>query len=281
MKILILGASGFLGGNVFKLMKSNKDFNVLGTCNNSTDNYDLIKLDITNEHEVKTLINKFNPDVILWSLISDMKNNKSEKYLIEIGLNNVLKNLSSEQKLIFISTNAIFRGGNGYYKETDMPKYRNSNKSLAEYVNAKIDGEKLVKRHSNHIIVRPGAIYGKYTEGRWDKRISSLIEQLENGKEIIRTKNLYNTFVNVDELAKAIKKLIEIDYKGIIHLGPSLKESYYNFYIEIAKKLNLNVNLIKSNMLTHEEVIKDDGTLDLSIDTSMARELLGDIFSNI
>ncbi|MBU5225068.1 NAD-dependent epimerase/dehydratase family protein [Clostridium senegalense] len=281
MKILILGASGFLGSNVFELMKYNKDFNVLGTCNNSTDNYDLIKLDITNEHEVKTLINKFNPDVILWSLISDMKNNKSEKYLIEIGLNNVLKNLSPEQKLIFISTNAIFRGGNGYYKETDMPKYRNSNKSLAEYVNAKIDGEKLVKRHSNHIIVRPGAIYGKYTEGRWDKRISLLIEQLESGKEIVRTKNLYNTFVNVDELAKAIKKLIEIDYKGIIHLGPILKESYYNFYIKIAKKLNLNVNLIKSNMLTHEEIIKDDGTLDLSIDTSMARELLGDIFSNI
>lgn len=281
MKVLILGASGFLGGKVFSLMKDEKEFDVVGTCNRAPDNEKLLKVDVTNEYEIKTIIKDYKPDVILWSLISDMSNNKSEKYLIEMGLNNVLNSLREEQKIIFISTNAIFRGGNGYYKETDMPKYRNSNEPLAEYANAKIDGEKLVKRHRNHIIIRPGAIYGKHVNGKWDKRISVLIEELKNGKEVVRAENLYNTFVNVDELAKAIQELIRINYKGIINLGPRAKESYYNYYIKIAKMLNLNTNLIKSNLLSYEEISKSDGSLDLSIDTSRARELLGDIFKDI
>lgn len=281
MRILILGASGFLGGKVFELMKSTKNFNVLGTCNRSNDNNDLMKLDVTDDGEVKAVIDSFKPDIVLWSLISDIANNKSEKYLIEMGLTNVLKNLAWEQKIIFISTNAIFRGGNGYYKETDMPKYRNSNEALAEYANGKIDGEKLVKSHNNYIIVRPGAIYGQYTDGKWDKRISALINQLKSGEEVVRTSNLYNTFVNVDELARAIQELIKRDYKGIIHLGPTLKASYYNFYIKMAKSLNLNANLIKSNVLSNDDIAKNDGSLDLSLDTSKARELLGDMFRDI
>lgn len=92
---------------------------------------------------------------------------------------------------------------------------------------------------------------------------------------------MYNTFVKVDELAIAIKKLIEIDYKGIINLGPKTKESYYNFFVKVAKNLNLNSTLIKSNTLTDDDIWENDRCLDLSLDTSKARRLLGDIFSDI
>lgn len=152
---------------------------------------------------------------------------------------------------------------------------------MGEYSNAKIDGEKIVKFHHNYIIIRPGAIYGPDINGKFDNRTLALINELEKEEEVERTENLYNTFVKVDELAIAIKKLIEIDYKGIINLGPKTKESYYNFFVKVAKNLNLNSTLIKSNTLTDDDIWENDRCLDLSLDTSKARRLLGDIFSDI
>lgn len=276
MNVLILGASGFLGGHIYKKIKSQLDFNVLGTCYGSNNYGDLIKLDVTNEEEVKDLIYKFKPDIVLWSLMSK----ESEKYLIEIGLNNILKYLSYKQKLIFMSTNAVFNG-KGNYSEEDNPKYKNGDESLALYSNAKIDGEKIVKHHDNYIIIRPGAIYGQDINGKWDKRISDLINKLEEKQEVVRTENLYNTFVKVDELAEAILELIKRDCKGIIHLGPEKKESYYNYYRKMAAHLNLDVNLIKDDFIDEDYAAKNNRSLDLSINTSKCRKLLGNIFSNV
>ncbi|ARC83800.1 rmlD substrate binding domain protein [Clostridium argentinense CDC 2741] len=276
MNVLILGASGFLGGHIYKKIKSKLDFNVLGTCYGSNNCDDLIKLDVTNEEEVKDLIYNFKLDIVLWSLMSK----ESEKYLIEMGLNNILKYLSYKQKLIFMSTNAVFNG-KGNYSEEDNPKYKNSDEPLALYSNAKIDGEKIAKHRDNYIIIRPGAIYGQDINGKWDKRISDLINKLEEKQEVVRTENLYNTFVKVDELAEAIIELIKCDYKGIIHLGPDKKENYYNYYRKMAAHLNLDVNLIKSDFIDEDYAAKNNRSLDLSINTSKCRKLLGNIFSNV
>lgn len=200
---------------------------------------------------------------------------RSEKFLIHMGLNNILKYIQPQQKLIFISTNAVFRGncGKGNYSENEEPKYINSGESLDLYANAKIDGEKIVKKHNNSIIIRPGAIYGQDINGKWDKRISELINRQEQQKKVVRAKNLYNTFVKVDEVANAVTELIKLDYKGIIHLGPHKRESYYDYYMKMSIKLNLNSDLIKSNVLSEEQ--------DLSLNTSKSRSILGNIFSNV
>ena len=267
MKVLILGASGFLGGKVFERINSEPGFDVLGTCYKSNNSDALIKLDVTNDGEIKSIMNEFRPDTILWSLMSS----ENEKNLIDMGLKNIFKYLSSEQKLIFMSSNAVFRGNGmkGNYNEYDEPKYANNTELLDLYANAKIDGEKMVKQHGNSIIIRPGAIYGQDVTGNWDKRVSDLINKLEQHQEIVRTKNLYNTFVSVDGLSNAILELIKLDYKGIIHLGPEKRESYYDYYIRMSKNLNLNINLVKSNIANE--------SLDLSLDTSKCKGILGDI----
>lgn len=280
MKILLLGASGYLGKTIYRILNSSKEFDILGTCCSSNKNPELKKLDVTDEISVRHIMDGLKPDVIIWSLLNKLNDNKSQKYLIELGLGNVMKCITPQQKIIFMSTNAVFKGGNGYFKETDDPKYRNCNDYMGEYANAKIDGERIVKKHDNYIIVRPGALYGPDGDGNLDSRTLALIYELKKGQEVVRTSNLYNTFVKVKEAALAVKMLIEMDYRGIIHLGPAMKESYYSFFVRTAKSLNLNTGLIKSNTLTPEDVIKKDSSLDLSLDTSRARLILGDIFTN-
>lgn len=276
MNILILGASGFLGGNIYKELNKETSFNILGTCFQSDNTNELARVDITNCNEVKCLMEEFNPDVVIWSLMSKT----NEKDLIENGLTNLLECLPTERKMIFISSNAVFHGGKGAYTEDYIPTYKNSTKPIAVYSNAKIYGERMVQKRDKFIIIRPGAIYGKDVNENWDKRISELINKLEKQEEIVRTDNLFNTFVKVDELACAIVKLIKLDHKGIIHLGPERKESYYNYYKRIAKSLNLDASLIKSNSISVEYAIENGISIDQSIDTSKCRTLLGDVFSN-
>lgn len=280
MKVMILGASGYLGGMIYEKMKRDSNMEVSGTCGTSRTNKEFIRLDVTYENDVKEVMGKVKPDVVVWSLMNSTGGNKSEKYLTELGLRNILKYLSPQQKIVFISTNAVFKGGNGYYNEQDEPQYRNCNDYLGEYSNAKIDGERIVREGENYIIVRPGAICGQDINGNIDKRTKEFITRLEGGEEVVRTKNLYNTFVKVEELAQGIMRLIELDYKGIIHLGPRKKESYYDFFRKVAEGLNLDTDLIKGNILAEEEMVKNDRTLDMSLDTTKANDLLGDIFSN-
>ncbi|GKX66495.1 sugar nucleotide-binding protein [Inconstantimicrobium mannanitabidum] len=277
MNILILGASGFLGGKLYMALDKEVKFNILGTCFQSDSTNELLRIDVTNRDEVKCMMAEFNPDVVIWSLMSKT----NEKYLIENGMKNILEFFPSEKKMIFISSNAVFHGRKGNYTEDNIPTYKNSTSPIAIYSNAKIYGEKMVQKRENYMIIRPGAIYGKDAKGKWDKRISQLIDKLDNKEEIIRTDNLFNTFVEVDELACAIVKLINMDYKGVVHLGPQRKESYYNYYKRMAKNLSLDDSLIKSNSISAEYAEENGISMDQSIDTSKCRTLFGDIFSNV
>jgi dTDP-4-dehydrorhamnose reductase len=213
IKVLILGASGFLGGILYRKIKEDTDFWVLGTYYESKKDEDFIKLNVSNFIEVKTFLEHFKPDVIVWCL----RAKTNEKELINDGLPNVLNNINQTCKFVFMSTNAVFGEGKGDFSEEDIPSYRNNGSAIASYSNAKIDGEKLVKEHENYIIIRPGAIHGQDINGKWDKRVSQLIEDLTAGKTVVKTTNLFNTFVEVNVLSDAIIKLIEIGYQGVIH----------------------------------------------------------------
>jgi len=217
MKVLILGASGFVGGTLYKKLKEETDFWVLGTSYESKRNNEFIKLNAVDSIEVKTFLEHFKADVIVWCLKG------KENELIEKGLPNILNNIDKACKFIFMSTNSVFSEGKGEFVEEDIPSYKNSDSDLALYSNAKIDGEKAVKVHENYIIIRSGPIYGQDINGKWDKRVAQLIEELSAGKTVAKSTNLVNTFVEINELSEAIIKLIKADYKGIIHLGPEKK----------------------------------------------------------
>jgi len=213
MKVLILGASSFLGGILYKKMKEETDFWVLGTYYESKKDKELIKLDVTNQIEVNTFLQHFNPDVIVWCLWGKT----NEEKLVNEGLSNVLDIIKEGCKFVFISTNAFFLGDRGDFSEKDIPSNKSKESSNDLYLNAKIVGEKLVEKLSNYIIIRPGVIYGEDFSGKWDISVSKLIEELTVGRKMIKTSNSINTFVEVNVLSDAIIKLIETNYRGVIH----------------------------------------------------------------
>ena len=115
MKVLILGATGFLGSTLFQKALEDESLTVVGTSRLSNVAKKIIPLDVMDKHLVAETIESIKPDVVIWCLMS-MEN---EDQLIEIGLKNVVTHLSEVTKFIFISTDAVFVDGRGDYDELD------------------------------------------------------------------------------------------------------------------------------------------------------------------
>lgn len=276
MKIIILGSTGFFGSSLFKLAGLNPNYYVCGTSRSNNACTNILQLDIRNKHQVTQLVNHIDPDVVIWSLMDGEK----ENHLIEVGLNHLLSAISKETKLIYLSTDAVFVDGKGNYAETDQPGFLPSEAPLSTYVNAKHFGEKLIlANHENHVIIRTGPLYGKDANHEIEARTNRIIHEINTNGYANAAINSFKSFVHIDDLAKAIIEMIEMDFTGIIHVGPKQKESYYSFYSKRLSQIGVDTtNLLHYNISKLE---KPYHSFDTSLDTQKATSLLATYFRNV
>lgn len=268
MKILILGATGFLGSTLYRRALEDDSLTVVGTSRSLKNEINLMHVDVTDKPSIVQAIKKSMPDVVIWCLMSM----EAEDQLIHVGLKNVLEELESTTKLIFVSTDAVFVEGKGSYKELDPTGLLPKEARLAVYVNAKHEGERYVMNtHPNHVIIRTGPLYGDMN--KLDNRTDQIIKNIKDDKPFHAWANVYRSFVNVDDLSNAILELAKNDVTGILHAGPLKKDSYYSFYKKRLEQLGLDSPLFLPKMVSQDE------SPYLSFDTSLNTEKIHQLLS--
>ncbi|WP_346931156.1 sugar nucleotide-binding protein [Clostridium sp.] len=235
MKILIIGASGYLGNTIYKKLKESSNDDIYGTCYTSA-NQELLQVNVLDKLDIQKLLS-IKPDIIIWSIFDAEK----EMSLSQIGINEIVSSISKNVRLIYVST-TIGKGKN--QTEDVIPHKRMPDEYLSKYINGKIEGESLVRKHSNHVIVRPGSIYGYDYDGRMDSRMKSLLEISKTGRSYSRTANFFASFVNVEDLAEAIIELIYSNFTGTINIAGEKTVSHYEFNIHLARLLNIDSSFI-------------------------------------
>ncbi len=135
MKILIFGASGMLGHNLFETFSENKNFETFGVIRKNVsvkvfrENAKRIKSisDAREIEEITDLIKEVSPKVII-NCIGLIKQKEDLKNIVEsIQLNSLFPHLLQiasrdvGAKLIHFSTDCVFSGKKGSYKEEDLP----------------------------------------------------------------------------------------------------------------------------------------------------------------
>jgi dTDP-4-dehydrorhamnose reductase len=266
--MLILGATGFLGSTLFNFAEK-LDYQVLGTSRFSNERSNLIKMDVNDKGSMEQIINKFLPDIVVWTLLSRDK----EDVLIISGLTNLLSIISEKTKLVFMSTDALFSEGKGGYSELYQPSLLPKEAPLSNYVNSKILGEKKIQeQHQNHIIIRTGPLYGKDVNQNIEQRTQKVLKEIEEHNSFIAATNLFKTFVHIEDLSKAVMELSEMNFSGTLHVGPSQKASYYSFYKQRVKSLGYDETTIKPIELNPYE--QPYFPLDTSLNTQKAKTLL-------
>ena len=177
------------------------------------------ELDILNSNKIENYFNKKRPNFVIHLAglsrpmnIHNTNINKSIDLNI-IGTANVTKACSRKKiKLIYLSTNYVYEGTKGNYKETDPVKPINS------YAWSKLGGEASVQLYKNSLILRTCMTEKPFV----------------HKKAFVDAKT---SFLYQEEVAKILFKLI--NKKGIINIGGKSQYIY-----DFAKKDNNKVKKI-------------------------------------
>lgn len=248
-KILITGANGFLGFYLVQQLVE-KNYFVIATGNGecrlpfAASNFVYETLDFVSDEEVKNALEKYSPQLIVHagaiSKPDECELNKEAAFRTNVtGTINLLKRAKDIQSFfLYVSTDFVFSGETGMYKEDDATapvNYYGHTKLLAE--------EEVNKYPFDWSIVRTVLVYGKPVSGR-QNILTNTAKALEKGETLKIFDDQVRTPTYVEDLARGIVSIIEKKAKGIYHLSGEDTLTPYQMAVAAAKHLNLNEALI-------------------------------------
>lgn len=224
MKILITGSNGLLGQKLVKLLANKEGINLLATSTGENrikaiTGFDYISLDITNKLQVEQVFNQFKPNVVIntaaMTNVDACEDKKEECWNLNV---NAVKNLieASEKHqthLIHLSTDFIFDGENGPYKEEDKPN------PLSYYGQSKYEAEKLVQQaKTKWSIVRTIIVYGVVEDMSRSNIVLWAKQALEKGNPLTIVDDQFRMPTLAEDLAYACWLIAEKSATGIYHI---------------------------------------------------------------
>jgi dTDP-4-dehydrorhamnose reductase len=247
-RILIIGSNGMLGQRLVEFFMNSAHVELLCTSaepESFIPNIAYKSLDITQKTKVREVILDFFPDfVINAAAYTNVDKAEIERELAwKINVNGVenlaLYSWTIDAHLIHISTDYIFDGLNGPYREVDKPC------PLGYYGRTKLASENSVKISGvRSTIIRTNVLYGPAKYGRLDF-VKWVVNSLKNGNEIKIVTDQINNPTYVDDIVAAINKIIEFKKEGIFNIAGKELLNRFEFTNKIADFFNLNKNLIK------------------------------------
>lgn len=279
-KIIITGSNGLLGQSLVNLLlKYKDDYQVIGFSKGENrsgrKDFEYISIDITERENLKKTLLKIKPDVIVntaaMTQVDDCEVFKKECDVLNVEVVVWLKEVAEviNCHLIHLSTDFIFDGENGYYKETDQPN------PLSYYGNSKVKSEEiLLNSNIDFAIIRTILVYGKVFHMSRTNIVLWVKEMLENGKEITIVNDQYRMPTFVDDLALSCKLAIDQRATGIFHISSKELLSVFEITQKIATVFGLNQSLIKPTTSTvlNQKAKRPPKT---GFDLTKSREVLG------
>ena len=250
IKIIITGSNGLLGQSLLALLlKEKQHYEVYGFSRGENrsgrQDFNYVSIDITKENILREQVKEIQPDFIIntaaMTQVDDCEIHKEACNLLNIEVVKWLADISKEinTHLIHLSTDFIFDGKKGCYKETDIPN------PLSYYGLSKLKSEEvLVNSDINYTILRTILVYGKVFDMSRSNIVLWVKEMLENGKEITIVDDQFRTPTYVEDLALACKISIDKKAVGIFNISSNELLSIFEIAQQIADAFGLNKSLI-------------------------------------
>jgi len=248
-KVLITGSNGLLGQKLVNFFKENYEVYALSRGENrnlNTKGYTYYSIDVTDFNKLDHLVNDVQPHFIIntaaMTNVDECEVKQNECNIINVELVRQLTQAckSNNIHLIHISTDFIFDGKDGPYKETDTPNPLNHYgltklKSEEIIINAKID----------YTIIRTILVYGIVDNMSRNNIILWIKDSIENKRVITIIDDQFRMPTFVDDLAMACQSVVHKKAEGIFNVSSNKLISIYDMAIEIANAFNLDKSYIK------------------------------------
>ncbi len=239
-KILILGASGFIGNAIYKELCSY--FDTYGTYYSARRSFEtnqqFFRYDLQ-EDDIFQLLERVRPQII----ISALRGNFAAQIQAHAHITEYLSKNTGQ--IIYISSANVFDAYSKY------PSYEND-KTLSEsiYGRLKIKIENMLLRlpKTKALVVRVPMVFGNGSP-----RIRAIKDALINNEPIEVFPNLIINVTNDYRLTQQIHYLINRNKNGVFHLGSIDLVHHEEFIQEVAQRVTTRSPLYKKVFTTNED----------------------------
>jgi dTDP-4-dehydrorhamnose reductase len=273
LKLLITGASGLYGSKLAQMGLS-KNFEVYSSDIQSSSIYgNFVKLDISGKAQVDEAFKTIKPDVVVHAAtltdVDKCELNKELAWKVNVeGTKNIVEAAKiTGSFLIYISTDYVFSGDTGRYKETDAPN------PINYYGVTKLKAEEIVKTQKEYFIARPSVMYGSTPAAGKVNFALWLIENLQKGEHVKIVTDQWNTPTLNTNLAEMTLEVAQRRLTGIYHLCGATRVSRLEFAELIAQTFDLDKRLIDP-AFSSQFTWSAKRPMDSSLDTSKAQSTL-------
>jgi len=243
--ILVTGASGLLGSNIIMHLQSKNEATVAlyNSKSISVTNVQCIKADITNERVIKEIIYSLKPDSIIHCAaltnVDWCEKHPSDAYNINANATRFIAEAAHEINalLFYISTDSVFDGKKGNYKESDCPNPVNT------YAKSKLRGEsEIIKSGVEYCIARTNIhgwnLQNKFSLSEW------ILNKLETKQKVPAFFDVTFSPLLVNDLATIILDMVKKRSTGLYHIGSSDFCNKFEFACKLADVFDLEKSLI-------------------------------------
>ncbi|MGQ9871575.1 SDR family oxidoreductase [Leptodesmis sp.] len=239
MKLLVTGASGFLGWNVCQVAAP--DWEIYGTTfshSSPIPGVTLLTVDLRDERQLQEAFQQVQPDAVIHlaaqSSPNECQNHPEVSYLLNVTVACTIANLCAEAEipLAFTSTDLVFDGLNAPYRETDPVSpcsIYGEQKAIAE--------TEILKRYPKAAICRMSLMFGA-APAHASSFLGLFAQALREERELRLFVDEFRTPVSGTTAAQGLFMALD-KVQGMIHLGGKERISRYDFGRLMVEELDL------------------------------------------
>ena len=169
-------------------------------------------------------------------------------------------------RLLFVSTEYVFDGRRGFYREDEPPS------PTTQYGLTKREAEQeMVRLGNGGSVVRTSIVYG-WPLQRHRNFVPVLIERLRSGLSYRASTSVMRSPVYVEHLVEGIARLVEENHAGVHHIAGRDWVSMYDFALAVATEFGLDRSLVIPEGGVSQEI---GGADRLGLDCKATMRLLG------
>lgn len=244
---MVTGAGGFVAGSIVRQAGPEWEVHAIsrGEALLTREGLFWHRVDVRDAAGLNATVRETQPHAVIHTAaladIDYCDAHRDEAEALNVGVTEQLARLCRETgaRMVHLSTDTVFDGTKGNYRETDAPGPVNF------YAETKVRAEQIVSATlPNAVIARLSLVVGFPVLGTGNSFLAKLVPALEAGHEVGAPDDEFRTPIDVITLGRALLELAGSRVPGIIHLAGNDWMSRFEIVQRIARRMGFPEGLV-------------------------------------